>query len=299
MQRRNIIIAALAGFIGLIAVFLGNAYFSGLERKQAQVAKAENLARIVVASQDIPFAGPLSSQNLKLVNWPSDSVPAGAYTSFDAVGRGNRVAIRPMVAGEPVLPAKVSGENGRATIAAALPAGKMAYAIPINDVSGVGGFVRPGDIVDVLLTRPIPGDGATANDKMTDIVTEATPVLGVDQVASQDDTKPAVAKTVTLEVDSMQAQKLALSIQLGALSLALRNVADQEHAPRQTITPRALSAANIVIPRRAMSTPAPFAPAMPMRRPAGPADRPAGHAGPTMAVARGTTFTSYEVQRGY
>ena len=56
--------------------------------------------------------------------------------------------------------------------------------IVVSDVAGVGGFVRPGDRVDVLLTRVIPGKGAnTATDKMTDVIVEAVPVLGIDQVA--------------------------------------------------------------------------------------------------------------------
>lgn len=302
MQQRNLIIAGIAVVIGIFAVYLANAYFSGVERRQERIAEQQQLQRIVVASQDVGFGTPLNQQNLRLANWPSSSVPTGAFTSLEAAMRGNRVALRPIVIGEPVLSSKVSGADGRATLSANLPVGKLAYTIPINDVAGVGGFVRPGDVVDVFLTRPIPGDGASANDKMTDIVLEATPVLGVDQVADEKSTTPEPAKTATLEVDSYGAQKLALSIQLGTLSLGLRNVADQQTGPRATVVPRHLTASNYYIRDRSNSSapaprPAAQAPSAPVLRLASaPASvRPSG---PTMIVMRGAEPTEYEVIRG-
>src|SRR5690606_23696349 len=149
-----------------------------------------------------------------------------------------------IVVGEPVLASKVSGTGGRAVLSANLPTGKVAFTIPINAVSGVGGFVRPGDIVDVLLTRPIPGDGNSGNDKLTDVILKAIPVLGIDLVADERNTQPVEGSTATLEVDTLGAQKLALSIQLGSLSLALRNVADQADGPNATVVPRNLTVSN-------------------------------------------------------
>jgi pilus assembly protein CpaB len=256
------------------------------------------------------FGTPLGLQNLRLANWPADSVPAGAFTSLDAL-KGTHVALRPIVAGEPVLASKISGTDGRATLSANLPVGKLAYAVPINDVSGVGGFVRPGDVVDVILTRPMPGAGSSSStDKMTDVVLQGVPVLGVDQVADEKDTKAATAKTATLEVDTLGAQKLALSIQLGALSLALRNVADQTAGPASTVIPRHLSVTNYVVPSRSEGGMAPpqnlgQAMASAMSRPRFPGVTPASMSvsqrpkGPVMTVYRGGVSSDYEVQRGW
>ncbi|OAN56590.1 Flp pilus assembly protein CpaB [Sphingobium sp. TCM1] len=301
MQGRNIIVVAVAVSFGLGAVVLGNAYFSGYEKQQEKSAEAQRLVRLVVASQDLPFGAQLGPQNVRMVNWPAQSVPTGAFTDIEQLTKTKRVALRPVVAGEPLLASKISGSDGRATLSTTVPVGKLAYAIPINDVSGVGGFVRPGDVVDVLLTRPIPGDGAGANDKMTDVVVEAVPVLGIDQVADSSQTKAAIAKSATLQVDARQAQKLALSIQLGQLSLALRNVADAQQTAMPTVLPRHLSTTNIYMPRRTGGATPPAASAMPAlfrqmaQRPA-PAPR---RAGPTMTVVRGSNPSDYEVQHGY
>ncbi|WP_176590869.1 Flp pilus assembly protein CpaB [Sphingobium sp. EM0848] len=303
MQGRNWIFFALAVFLGLGAVLLANAYFSGVEKRQERIAENQKMTGIVVATQNLGFGTPLTDQNLRMANWPANSIPVGAFTSLADALKNSRVAVRPMVTGEPVLASKVSGSDGRATIAANLPAGKLAYAIPINDVSGVGGFVRPGDVVDVLLTRPVPGDGATANDKMTDVVLESVPVLGIDQISDESQTKPIVSKTATLEVDTVGAQKLALAAQLGVVSLALRNVADQAASPRTTVIPRQLSATNYMINAKrtssAPSAPVQMAKVPQFRLPGGSNPTTPIVNGPSMTVIRGTKISEYGVQRGY
>jgi len=303
MQGRNLILIGIALALGLVAVFLANSYFSGVETRQERIAEQQKLSRIVVASQDLAFGVPLSDQNLRVANWPANSVPVGAFTTIADATRDSRVALRPIVVGEPVLASKVSGRDGRATLSANLPIGKLAYSVPVNDVSGVGGFVRPGDVVDVLLTRPIPGAGSSGTDKMTDVVLEAVPVLGIDQVSDENQTKPATAKTATLEVDTLGAQKLALSVQLGTLSLALRNVADPATGPRPTIVPRHLTSSGYAIPARNTA-----AGPTPPRRFANAIQRtiaraaaaivPSAPRGPSMVVVRGSNPTEYEVQRG-
>lgn len=301
MQGRNLIVIAMAVVLGLAAVIIANAYFSGLQTRQEQEAKQQQLASVVVAAQDLAFATPLSGSNIRLASWPANSIPTGAFTSIAEATKNSRVALRPIVTGEPVLASKVSGTNGRATIAANLPPGKLAYAISINDANGVGGFVRPGDVVDVLVTRPTPGEGATPNDKMTDVVLENVPVLGVDLVSDENDTKPVSSKTATLEVDTIGAQKLALAGQLGVITLALRNVADQAAGPRTTVVPRQLSAVNYVIPAKRSASPAPSLPRMPLSLP-----RVSGGfnqtspviSGPAMTVIRGTTVSEYGVRHG-
>lgn len=301
MQQRNLIIVGAAVLLGLIAVVVVNGYFSGMEDRQKREAEQQQLTKIVVASQGMTFGTPIGPQNLKLANWPSSSVPAGAFTSVEAASKGGAVALRSIVPGEPVLQSKISGADGRAVLSANLPAGKLAYSIPVTEVAGVAGFVRPGDRVDVILTRQIPGKGAeAATDKMADVILEGVPVLAVDQTQDEQATKAAVAKTATLEVDSYGAQKLALGIQLGTLSLALRNVADQVTGGRPTVVPRNLSASNYFIPER-NSASAGFAPPPTYRPPMlAAAAKPAvlRPSGPTMMVYRGSQPSEYEVQRG-
>ena len=304
MQYRNLIVIGVAIFLGLIAILVANSFFSGVEERQERIAEQNKLARIVVASQELAFGSPLSNQNVRLVNWPANSVPAGAFTSLDQVTKENRVALRPLVVGEPVLASKVSGSDGRAVLSANLPDGALAYAVQINDVLGVGGFVRPGDSVDVLLTRQIPGEGATAADKMTEVIMEAVPVLGIDQVSDENKTEPASAKTATLQVDTFGAQKLALSRELGTLSLALRNVASQSVGARQPVIARMLSGSRLYIPAKRQQSQMSAAPALAMVRLRPPVaigimPRAPGFSGTSMTVVRGVTPTDYEVRRGF
>jgi pilus assembly protein CpaB len=301
MQSRNLVILAVAVLIGLFAVLIVNGVFSGVEERQEQIAEQNRMVRIAVASQELTFGTALSTQNVRLANWPASSVPVGAFTTIEDATKA-RVALRPIVPGEPILASKVSGTDGRATIAANLPQGQLAFAVPINDVSGAGGFIRPGDVVDVLLTRKIPGDGAKENDKMTDVVLQSVPVLAVDQDSNENNTKPAIAKTATLQVDGPSAQKLALAQQLGVLTLALRNVGDNTASSRTTILPRDITASRLYIRERGTAAPAaaPRAPRLavsPSARQPGPVLP--GLAGPKMTVVRGTKTTEESVYHGY
>jgi pilus assembly protein CpaB len=189
----------------------------------------------------------------------------------------------------------------------------VAYTIQISDVSGVGGFARPGDVVDVLLTRNMPGENAGPADKMNDVVLHAVPLLGIDLVADESKSQPAVGKTATLQVSPTDAQKLALASQIGILSLALRNLADKTELAAATVLPRDLSAGRVPLrgPTLALagqpSSPAAAAArvmnrTMMPRRPSAPRraapPKPAAAPAPTMTIIRGTTPTEYEVRRG-
>lgn len=299
MQGRNWIILAVAVVIGLIAVVLANAYFSGIEQRQEKVAEEQQLVRIVVATQELEFGARLTDQNIRLQNWPADSVPLGAFNSIPDALKDNRVALRPIVPGEPVLASKVSGTDGRATLAALLPEGLRAYSIPVSAVRGVAGFVLPGTMVDVLLTRQIEGDGADAQDLRADIVLENVQVLAVDQLASDKQGDPKVSKTATLAVTLHDAQRLSMAQRMGTLSLALRKVetaADSQaagDAPRyaRTLTSRQMGLPRLVIGKRPERSGS-VGSVQPAMRSAGIAP---SRAGTSMTVIRGTEPVVYPV----
>ncbi|HEU4651504.1 MAG TPA: Flp pilus assembly protein CpaB, partial [Croceibacterium sp.] len=270
-----------------------------VETRQEQVAREQQLARIVVATQPLEFGQPLTAQNLRLQNFPQASVPQGAFTSLEEAMRGGRVALRPIVPGEPVLADKVSGTDGRAVLAANLADGMRAVAIPIGATTGVSGFARPGDTVDVLLTRKIPGDGAQDEDVMTDVILERVKLLAIDQVANENETKPKVGKTAVVEVNLYDAQKLVLADRLGTLSLALRNVENDEPAARTTVTARDLGAGGLMRPIRARPQQAAnFTPPQVITMPAaGAPSAPPRRLGPTMSVYRGVELSEEPVGR--
>jgi len=103
-----------------------------------------------------------------------------------------------------------------------------------NGETGIGrggGFVLPGDHVDIVLTRTIEKGSAT-----TEVVLQNTKVLAVDQSADDRANKAAVAKSVTLEVDTVDAQKLWLASSVGSLSLLLRNAGETAEVRTRKIT---------------------------------------------------------------
>lgn len=236
MKARPIITLAIGIVLAGAAVFFVSRSLDGQRSGNGQAAQAPfPVASIVVAATDLKFGSRIGPEHLKLVNWPKDSVPPGAFTNVsDVLGdrTQERVAIRAMARGEPVVAAKVSGLGGRATMSALIPEDKRAFAIRVNAVSGVAGFLLPGDRVDVLLTRSI-GNGP--QNQVTDMVLQDVTVRGVDQDANEDQSKPQVVRTVTVEVTPEQAQKLALAMQVGTLTLALRNMLAIEKADTRTI----------------------------------------------------------------
>ena len=123
---------------------------------------------------------------LQEVPWPSDSLPSGAFAKInDIMAGGRRVVLAAIEANEPVLALKITGAGQRATLSALVKPGMKAVTIRVNDVEGVGGFVLPGDHVDVVLTRQLEKGSAT-----TQVVLQNTRVLAVDQTADERAPKP-------------------------------------------------------------------------------------------------------------
>jgi pilus assembly protein CpaB len=134
-------------------------------------------------------------------------------------------------ANEPVLALKITGAGQRATLSALVKPGMKAVTIRVNDIEGVGGFVLPGDHVDVVLTRQVDKGSATS-----EVVLQNTKVLAIDQSADERSFKAAVAKSVTLEVDTLEAQKIGLASSVGSLSLMLRKAGETAQFKTRKIT---------------------------------------------------------------
>jgi pilus assembly protein CpaB len=298
MNRRNAVIAGIAVVLGLFAVYMANAWFTGVETQQARVAEQQQLVRIAVANQDLEFGSALTQDSVRLTNWPAQSVPQGAYTEADVqrLLTGGNVAIRPITRGEPILLSRISE---RAVLSANLPADMRAVTVPVDAVSGVAGFVTPGDVVDVLLTRQIPGDGAQADDKMVNVLLERAQVLAIDLRAGEGNSEAALGKTATLQVTPRDAQKLVLATQVGRLSLALRNVEDVSGSSRAIVSTRDLGGGLYMrarptggaAPRQAAAASVATLPGVAV------AAVPRRPSGPTMTVVRGTAVNVEEVQR--
>jgi pilus assembly protein CpaB len=143
-----------------------------------------------------------------------------------------RVALMPIAVNEPILKDKISVEGQGASISALLPDGMRAATVRINDVSGVAGFVQPNDHVDVLITRSM-GDN---NTDITDVLLQNVRVIAMGENAKDANGKPIQARTATLEVNPIDAQKLALGEAAGSLSLVLRKPGEQSNPVVETVS---------------------------------------------------------------
>ena len=230
----------LAGVFGLAAVFVAQMWLSRQDALRSKAMKVDTKPaasrKVVVAKSPLRFGNPLQANMLSEVDWPENAVPAGAFASVnEMLAKGKRIVLAPIEPNEPVLAAKITGPGERATLSAVIHPGMKAVTVRVNDVEGVAGFILPGDRVDVMLTRRA-GDGGGNKDGTTDLVVQNAPVLAIDQLADQRSDKPTLAKAVTLEVDTVDAQKLTLSAQLGVLSLALRKAGEAATAESRRIS---------------------------------------------------------------
>ena len=296
MRRQTVIALTVAIVLGLLAVYLANSYIG---RSDQLVQKAQQgTTKVAVAAVPLDYGIDITPDKVKFVDYPTTSIPAGAFSDFNQLAPAGkrRVVLRPMAINEPILATKLAGEGLGPSIAYLLPDGMRAAAVRINDVSGVAGFVQPMDTVDVLITRQMPGSDAQA----TDVLLQAVKVIAIDQNAQGADGKPVLAKTATLEVNPVDAQKLALAQNVGLLSLVLRKPGENQDLGRvATVSMNDLRysyyggagalPAVATAPRVTVAN----APRRIVRRPAAPVvRRPATN---NVEVVRGTTGSNYEV----
>ena len=306
MRRQTLIALGVAVILGLIAVFLANTYLTGRERQMA--SSPEGMVRVAVAALPLGYGTDITPDKVRFVNYPEASLPPGTYKTLDELlPQGQRrVVLRPIQVNQPLLAADLSGSGQNASIAALLPDGMRAATVRINDVSGVAGFVKPNDTVDVLITRQAIG-ADNNNGQVTDVLLQNIRVIAMDQAAASDG-QPVVSRTATLELTPVDAQKVALGQQLGQLSLVLRKPGEEQNIPNvETVSlddlrysyygsqrPPAGAQNSAMTPPPAVRQARVARLSQPRRAPARPA-APVVRPPSTVDVTRGTTTSTYEV----
>jgi pilus assembly protein CpaB len=226
MNRRKMMIIAVAVIVGLGVIFMV---------RGAMAPKKPSGPEVLVAASAIPMGSFLQAQTLRWQVWSPEHIteafivrnPKGGQTvsGQDFVGAVARSGIK---AGEPILRGTVVKPHDRGFLAAVLEPGMRAVAAPVTGVTGIAGFVFPGDRVDLILTHTMRAskEDEVGQRRASVTVVRNARVLALDQNASDAPTNtPKVAKVVTLEVDPKQAEVVTLALQLGTLSLSLRSIA--------------------------------------------------------------------------
>ena len=197
--------------------------------------------KVVVAVMDIELGSRLNSQMLTTIDWPSGSLPQGAFADLKELQ--DRVVKTSIQRGEALLNAKLAPLGTQGGLSAVIAEGKRAMTVRVNDVVGVAGFALPGNYVDVMVNAQQDKAGGKGNDEQQQIsktVLEHVLVLAVAQEAGRDDTKPKVVNAVTLELTLEDAEKLDLARNVGTLSLVLRNQTDKQPVTTKGMTKKEL-----------------------------------------------------------
>ncbi|WP_416907597.1 MAG: Flp pilus assembly protein CpaB [Polymorphobacter sp.] len=231
MRKSSIYMLVAAIVLGLVAVFLARSFLNRSDQPVAQ-SQAVQTVNVVVAADAIEFGEEISAEKLKVAPFPAATLPSGTYSRVTDLTDGDRprVALRPLAANELLTTTSVSGEGGRLSTSPLFGESMRAVSVPVNEIVGAGGFLVPGDRVDVFVTR----QGDQDELPYTDLLVQGARVLASGQNADAAAAKPFVVKSVTIEVSPLQAQKLALAQQVGTLSLALRSLTDESRVRLET-----------------------------------------------------------------
>jgi pilus assembly protein CpaB len=163
--------------------------------------------------------------------WAASTLPEGAFaTKHDLLKDGRRVLLTPLERNEPILSSKITAPGQRGSLSSLPGKGKRAVTVRVDGVRGVAGFILPNDRVDVVLIR-------SEGENYSDILLQDVKVLAIDQLANRRQETPTVAKAVTLEVSTHDAQKVLLATNTGKLSLILRQAGQGNPEPTRRPPP--------------------------------------------------------------
>ncbi|MHA7873826.1 Flp pilus assembly protein CpaB [Roseivivax sp.] len=243
----------LAGFAVYMAQTYIGAYEAALKEERAKQKEAVDTQTIYVAAKPLAYGQTITPKDVKLVQWPTEALPEGFFDEENpllAEGMDPRVVLRQIETNEAVMAIKVSEPGGDAGITSRLEKGMRAFAIKVDVASGVSGFLRPGDRVDIYWT------GRINNDDVTKLIQTGIELIAIDQSANADNANGAtIARTVTVAARPQQVAALAQAQSTGDLSLSLMASDDTTIAEAIEVDQRSLLGLEKREPKAAASTP--------------------------------------------
>lgn len=220
-----ILVASLALVFGVAASVMILAYL-----KARSVQAAGQFVPVVVASRDLTFGSTLSPEMMKVVSYPETSLPKGFYSEADSlVGEVTKVFL---MENEPIIASKLSSTGGGLSLM--IQNNMRAASVQVDKVSGVSGFVLPGDRVDVIASINKRDGGK--DEAVATTVLQNIEVLAAGEKTQHEGDKIIQVQAVTLLVDAVGAQTLALVAREAKLQLALRNPTDTDTVSIASVT---------------------------------------------------------------
>ncbi|MBM3510363.1 MAG: Flp pilus assembly protein CpaB [Alphaproteobacteria bacterium] len=242
MRPIVVVVVGFALVLALAIFFVVPPLLQGGVQQQAAVEEAP--VAVLVAAVELPAGKVVEESDFRWQIWPTDGIDPAYYRSDkapNAAGELKGAAVRRAVsAGEPVTEVRLLRGGKANFLAGALAPGTRAVSIQVDPVTGVAGFVLPGDRVDLILSStfdvlPLPGASPPLRTRnIGETVLTDLRVVAVEQTINDVKGEPIKATSVTLEVTPAQAEKVAVARAVGRLSLALRSAA---RAPAEAPVP--------------------------------------------------------------
>jgi pilus assembly protein CpaB len=236
MKAARLVVLGIAVVAGGVAAFLAAGNKAPPPPPPAAPEVKLETVEVLVAKNDLNRGQMIEPQDVAWQVWPAAAANASFIKKSDrpnAIADFTGAVVRVgMIAGDPVREPYIVMAKTSGFMAAILPKGRRAVAIEISPESSAGGFILPEDRVDVVLTRhDKAAERSSGIEKFTsDTILRDVKVLAVDQTidlkGGTNGAKSQLGKTATLELSEDQAETLAMSKQMGMLSLTLRSIQD-------------------------------------------------------------------------
>ncbi|MCT4370737.1 Flp pilus assembly protein CpaB [Yangia mangrovi] len=221
----------LAGFAVYLAQNYIGAYQVALEKEREKSVEAVPTKQIYVTTRAIAHGQIITPEDVRLAPWPLEILPENAFDANTVLfkeGDAPRLAMRPLEKFEALVPIKISEPGGDAGLTSRLEKGQRAFAIKVDVHTGVSGFLRPGDRVDVYWTGRMPSeDPRQSRGEFTKLIQAGVRLIAIDQTADMDDADVNIARSVTVAATPQEIASLAQAQSSGRLSLSLMNANDQ------------------------------------------------------------------------
>lgn len=234
MDKKKLLLLFGALIIAIGTALAARSLFLGAGSPQADAAQVPKGPKVLVAQRALPVGTIITADSVAFQLWPKEMVQQAYFIDGEAdMAKLLGTVVRyPITAGQPVTQGGLVAPGDRGFLAAALGAGMRAVTIPVSAKTGVGGFVFPGDHVDLMLTQTVSGRDGGAALKATETILRNIRVLATDHSTETEieegKTVVRAFRTVTLEVTPKIAEKIAVSQTIGTISLSLRSLADNQ-----------------------------------------------------------------------
>jgi pilus assembly protein CpaB len=242
MDKKKLMLLLGALVVAIGTAMAARSLFAGAAAPQAEAAQqAPKGPKVLVAQRALPVGTIVTADSVSFQLWPKEMVQDAYFIDGEAAMDKllGTVVRYPVTAGQPLTQGALVAPGDRGFLAAALGPGMRAVTIPVSQKTGVGGFVFPGDHVDLVLTQTVRGEGPQESLKAAETILRNVRVLATDQSTESETVEGKTVvrafRTVTVEVTPKIAEKVAVAQTIGTISLSLRSLADNQAELDQAI----------------------------------------------------------------